>query len=187
MSAVEDLKRRLETLQSGLRARGVTEACAIDFCNRLAGKCAVIQACCCKGHELGAVPLPPGRMCSREFHSRLQDILHKLKLVAGKIEACRQVGEQLSASEVGAGFLTEQEGVVHELKRRRMETAVVETHEKGLYLKLLNERFELLTQWEPIDVEEHKEFCLRSLHEMSDILQTLKAPRLPIPDRYLKI
>lgn len=174
-------------MQAGLRARGVSETDAGEFCNKLAGKCALIQACCCKGHELGSVPLPPGRMCSREFHSRLQDILHKLKLVSGKIESCRQYSEQLSASEVGAGFLNEQEGVVRELKRRRSETSVVETHEKGLYLKLLNERFQLLSQWEPMDVDEHKNFCLRSLQEMSDILQTLKAPRLPIPERYLPL
>lgn len=187
MSAADDLKNRLGAIRSKLSERGVTDSQTLEFCEKLAGRCAVIQACCCKGHELGCTPLPPGRMCSREFHDRLNDTLHKLRLVGSKIESCRQYSEQLSANEVGMGFLADQEGVVREIKRRRKDNAIVEAHEQGLYLKLLNERYQLLSQYEPIEVEEHREFCLRSVQEMSDILQALKAPQLPLPSSYVKI
>ena len=183
----DELTKRLRVLKAGLERRGVTEADAMAYFGSMAGKCRDVQACSCRGHDLGPVPLPAGRMCAREFGERLQDILTKMELVAGKVERCRAYNAQLAAHEVGLGFMDGNEETVRALKRTRAEAGVVETHEKGLYLKLMGERAELLLKWEPIDVDEFHAFCSASIKEMLDISQALKAPHVPLPVKYLDL
>lgn len=187
MEARDELIRRLQELKAGLGKRGVSEADALGYFGKLAGKCKDVQACSCRGHELGQVPLPEGRMCAKEFNARLQDLLTKMDLVARKVERCRAYQDQLASHELGVGFLQGQDETVRALKRTKREAEVMEAHEKGLYLKLMGERAELVARWEPIDVDDFHAYCMASITEMVDIQHALKAPGVPLPSKYLDL
>ena len=177
----EALMARLQELRAGLEQQGVSEPGMLEFFGKLAGRCAKIEACSCKAHELGEVPLPKGKMCSIRFNERLDDIVKKMELVRGRVERCEAYIAQVRLEEEGMGFLDEGQEVVRGLKKRRLESEQFLSHEKGLYLKLAGERLELLVKWEPLDVKEYSQSVSSSIVELGTILHELKAPGVAKP------
>jgi len=175
------LMARLLDLRAGLERQGVSEEGMLEFFGKMAGKCIKIEACSCKTHELGEVPLPKGKMCSIRFNERLDDVVKKMELVRGRVERCEAYIAQVQLEEEGIGFLEGSQDSVRALKKRRLESEHFLSHEKGLYLKLAGERLELLVKWEPLDVREYSQSVSSSIIEISTILHQLKAPDVAQP------